>query len=126
MKHEVVVERLRLAAMFADRSGIKSFHTGAIIYGRSGLPVGDGWSHYSSLQFTRYRSIHAELHALIRSYPPDIEKGLIYIATKSAKSGNVTLSKPCDVCMDLLSDTGLRGAVYTTGPTDSDWDFILF
>lgn len=98
----------------AHRSGIKSYHTGAIIY-QTAVPVGYGWSHYSELNFTQYpRSIHAELHAILRTAQrKELLGATIYVANVSAKSGNRANGKPCETCQAVLFDVGIREVYYT-------------
>lgn len=108
--------RLNHALKIADRSGLSGYHTGAVIYARTSNPVAHGWSHYSMLHnFKDYpRSIHAELHAILRTTNRDWLSGsTIYIANMRPKSGNVANGKPCAFCQGLLFEAGIRTAYYT-------------
>jgi deoxycytidylate deaminase len=104
--------RLERAASIATRSSLGRFWTGAAIYNHN-EPVSVGWSHFSDLRLQRYRSIHAELHAILRTRVGGVRGGEIYIATVRSKSGNIGLAKPCQVCQELLWEVGLHSIYYT-------------
>jgi tRNA(Arg) A34 adenosine deaminase TadA len=119
----ITIQRLDEAAKLALRSGILSYKTGAVIYSPMGVAIATGWSHYSEFNLAQYRSIHAELHAVLRSPLKTKLKGAtVYVATVRAKNGNTTLSKPCKLCMALLHESGLKAAYYTCG--DSSYEVI--
>lgn len=106
--------RLSGAHRLANRSGIKSYHTGAIIF-QQATPVGYGWSHYSELNLIQYpRSIHAELHAILRTAQrKDLNGATIYVANIAAKSGNTANGMPCKVCQAVLFEVGIKEVYYT-------------
>jgi tRNA(Arg) A34 adenosine deaminase TadA len=106
--------RLENAMNLAHRSGIKSYHTGAIIF-QTATPVGYGWSHYSELNLIQYpRSIHAELHAILRTAQrKDLLGATVYVANKNAKSGNRANAKPCETCQAVLFEVGIKEVYYT-------------
>lgn len=101
------------ALKVAERSGLKRHKTGAVIVDAYGEEVSIGWSHYSNLNLKETLTVHAELHAVFRSYKPDLLGGSIYVATFSGKSGNPCCSRPCSICLPFLGDTGLSRIVYT-------------
>lgn len=103
---------LEYAAATAHRSTIKSFHTGAVLVNRGTL-VSAGCSHYSSLRLVRYRSIHAEMHALMRANPEECVGADAFVATVRCKSGRIGLGKPCAFCLTLLDEAGIRRIFYT-------------
>jgi deoxycytidylate deaminase len=106
--------RLEHAIRLANRSTFKRFRTGAVIFQKDKC-VGTGWSHYSVLNLNRYLiSIHAELHAVLRSAQRrELFGSTIYVARKSVKSGNIGLSKPCDECASVLHEAGVAEVYYT-------------
>ena len=111
---EVHRGRLEQALYFARRSTIRTFKTGAVIYAPDGNLVSTGWSHYTELlRLQRFRSIHAEVHAIFRAPPQLLEGSRIYIANIRGKSGNVGLAKPCLPCLSYLADVGVWEAYYT-------------
>lgn len=117
---DIVGYQLSEALRLARRSGIRTFHTGAVIFDpRSGEALSNGWSHYSLRTPRKFRSIHAELHALIRAPKRDALRGShIAVATIRAKSGNTGLARPCSLCTDLLYEVGVRRAFFTIEGTE--------
>lgn len=108
--------RLHRAAILAQRSGIASYHTGAIIYDNRDKPVSTGWSHYSEyLKLRNYpRSIHAELHAILRTARrADLTEATIYVTNLRATNSNVTNAKPCLTCQSILAEVGIKTAFFT-------------
>lgn len=101
----------------ANRSSIRSFKTGAVIwsYGRI---VSNGWSHVPHYKLRSKRSLHAEMHALARARHLDLEGCDIAIATLSGKSGNIVGAKPCLDCAIALKAAGIRFVHYTVTGSD--------
>jgi len=107
---------LQRARYYAERSGIKTFSTGCVIVNFDGSVVSEGWSHYSQLRLANYRSIHAEVHAILRCERKAWLNGATaYIVTIRNKSGNIGLAKPCGQCAVYLHQVGVRNVVFTTG-----------
>lgn len=101
------------AIKIADRSPMIRFRTGAVI-AYDDTVLSRGWSHKSDLTMTKYFSIHAELHALIRQHAV-IPGSTIYIAAIN-RQGNTVNARPCSDCVALLYDERIRRVVYTTTP----------
>lgn len=112
-------EPLVAAMSVAGRSELKRFHTGAALFDSRGVLVAMGWSHRCEVQMVRYRSMHAEHHA-IRRAKHSVDGGVAAVATMSAR-GNWTMSLPCNECRSLLEQAGIT-AVYYTVP--DGWDVI--
>lgn len=58
-------------------------------------------------------SEHAEIAALRKAKNSNIRGATIYVA-RIGRDGDMKLAKPCDSCMDALSEAGIRKVVYTT------------
>lgn len=109
-----------LAAMrVARRSELRRFHTGAALYDHRGDLVATGWSHRCEVRLARYRSMHAEHHALRRA-GRSVAGGTAAVATVSAR-GNWTMSLPCEECRSILERAGIHTVYYTT---PEGWDVI--
>ena len=120
----MISDAKRRALKLAHRSTIKTFGTGAVIYDKRGDIVSDGWSHFGSLNLSRYRSIHAELHAILRcGNRVSLQDATCVIATIRQKNGNITLSKPCEFCRELLNEVGVEKVIYST-PTGWRWEDV--
>lgn len=114
MTSEELTRRLNLALYYARRSPIKSFQTGAVIFDREGL-VSAGWAHYSALlTLKKFRSIHAELHATLRAPRERLIGSTVYVGMIRRKSGNVGVARPCENCLSILHEVGVKEAVFTS------------
>lgn len=103
----------------AGRSELKRFHTGAALFNDRGRLIATGWSHRCETRLARYRSMHAEHHA-IRRAGVTVAGGTAAVATISAR-GNWTMSAPCDECRSILEQAGILIVYYTT---PEGWDVI--
>lgn len=120
MKTKIPMPSELISAMaVARRSNLKRFHTGAALFDAGGELVSRGWSHTCEVQFARYRSMHAEHHA-IRRAPFSVDGGVAAVATISAR-GNWTYSMPCEECASLLEGAGVFRVYFTT---PNGWDVI--
>lgn len=105
------------AFRFAERSTLKTYQTGAVIFDKRGNVVSTGWAHYNEITTSRYgypRSVHAELHALVRTNKINITGSIMAIAMKKRKSGNRGNAKPCALCEHLLKESGIEFVIYST------------
>jgi deoxycytidylate deaminase len=102
------------AHKLAGRSPMKRFGVGAVIV-NGNKEVSTGWCHQSDLQLTEYISIHAETHAIYRANPKDLDGATIYIVTRSVKSNNRSIGKPCVRCAAMIHDAGIERIVYSIG-----------
>jgi len=118
--HVAVPDVLFAAMSVAERSELKRFHTGAALFDERGDLISTGWSHRCEARLARYRSMHAEHHALRRARWADVHGGVAAVATVSAR-GNWTTSAPCDECASILQQAGIVTVYYTT---PDGWDVI--
>lgn len=103
---------LHHAGIMALRSPFQRHKTGCVITdGRTVLST--GWSHPSPLVYTQYRSVHAEMHSLLRLIDVGKRGLTAYIATYT-RANNLTNSRPCQLCIALLYDAGVERVMYTT------------
>lgn len=106
--------RLDQAMRVAETSTCRKRHGAVVVRGGSVLSVG----------VNRYRtdkdynfippgdiSYHAE-EAALRALGGSAKGGTIYVARLSAGS-KPAMSKPCDNCMKLIKDAGIKKIVYT-------------
>jgi deoxycytidylate deaminase len=69
-------------------------------------------SHPEALKLgSRLGSIHAEMHVLFSV--PDASKGTMYIYRETS-DGVLGLARPCESCMKLLLQKGVKRIVYST------------
>jgi len=122
VKDDDVRKYLRYASEIAERSTIRTFKTGAVLripWQKRGVKwelQNVGWSHTSDLQLAQYRSIHAEMHATIRSgfdLQSRSDPATIFVARIRGRSKKIGLAKPCDLCAVHLFDTGIQHVFYT-------------
>jgi deoxycytidylate deaminase len=97
-----------LALKLASESECKSRHGCVIV--KSGKPVSVAVnrlvSHPLGEQFNK-RSIHAEQRALIKSNTP-LHGATLYSARDHANHS----SEPCEMCRELIQDSGIKYVVY--------------
>jgi len=104
---------LSLASDRASRSDFMHHRTGCVIV-KGDSVVGDGWSHVPSVRYSQYRSVHAELHALIRAHKPNLLDSIAHIITLT-KANRWTNAKPCLRCLELLIDAGVSSVIFSIG-----------
>ena len=63
--------------------------------------------------------LHAEIATLLKSRDLDIEwnKSILFIA-RLKKNGDLGLARPCNACMGLIKQYGIKNIYYTT---DNGW-----
>ena len=78
-------------------------------------PLGFGFNSTKthSKSNTKYRTIHAELSAILSCTGQDLEGSDIYIY-RETKVGNLGLSKPCKDCYKLIKSLGIKNIFYTS------------
>lgn len=79
---------------------------------RQGEVIATGWAHPCAMHL-RLVSMHAEQHCLRRVDLDDVAGATAYIATISAKSGNLTTARPCLDCVRMLEQAGVLRVCYT-------------
>lgn len=105
-----------LAIKIAKRSTNRTHRTGAVITDKHGEFISCGWAHQSQHIYKQTpRSMHAEMHAIVRARPGTLVGAVIYVATLTGRGNNVTLSRPCCVCSSLLDHVGIGTVHWTVG-----------
>lgn len=61
---------------------------------------------------TKYKTIHAELDAILGCEKEDLKGATIYVLRDA--SAGVNLAKPCPCCMELIQMVGIKKVVYST------------
>jgi deoxycytidylate deaminase len=61
----------------------------------------------------RQASIHAELDALIRADYNLISGSAVYVVRRKIIDGSYGLARPCNGCLKLLIDYGIKKIIYT-------------
>jgi deoxycytidylate deaminase len=98
----------------------------AILKGRRVISTGTNkgyTSPYIRLNIDRYSMVdknHAEISAILNARDRDLTGATIYIA-RCLKDDGTALSRPCDLCMEMIIEAGIRKIVYTTGDS-SVWE----
>lgn len=67
---------------------------------------------------TDHFSVHAEMALALYGYAA-MQGQRVYVA-RLLRDGTWGLAKPCEVCMGLLVQAGVRRVVWTTGPGEGD------
>ena len=104
-------------AMTGNGVGMKSkFRLGAVLVHRNSI-VSVGMNSYKTHPLmaarTEWPFLHAEQNAIIRAGLDNCEGLDLYIA-RVLKNNDLAMSKPCDVCIKLIKDVGIRNVYYST------------
>ena len=104
-------------AMAGSGVGMKSkFRLGAILVYKNSI-VSVGMNSYKTHPLmaarTEWPFLHAEQHAIIRAGVDNCEGLDLYIA-RVLKNNDLAMSKPCDVCIELIKDVGIKNVYYST------------
>lgn len=84
-----------------------------VVHGR---PVSVGWNvikTHPAYTNEEHPSIHAEVKAVINSRC-DVTGGIAYVY-RETKDGNPALSRPCDLCYEVLLEVGIKTVYYSSG-----------
>lgn len=65
-------------------------------------------------RYDEWRSIHAELDAILGVSKRKLEGATLYVARKR-KDGSPGISKPCSSCIKLIRSSGIKRVVYFDG-----------
>lgn len=101
----------------ARRSSQRKYRTGAVIVKHKERWAVNGWSHVPNYTLKHTpRSMHAELHAILRAARIGLttQDTSIYIATLTDSGLLATTSAPCGACEVALRKAGIRQVYYTT------------
>lgn len=131
MEQVAVNDRIRnMAIDLANKSDYKDHHIriGAVIVkGRRIIAGGFNQNKTHTIirnQIDRYSlvdKIHAEMSAILKSRT-DLVGAKIYILRLCPDNKNGTgLSRPCSLCMRLISGAGIKEIIYTTGNPLRPW-----
>ena len=104
-------------AMTGNGVGMKSkFRLGAVLVHKNSI-VSVGMNSYKTHPLmsrrTEWPFLHAEQHAIIRAGVDNCEGLDLYIA-RVLKNNTLALSKPCDVCAELIQEVGIKRTFYST------------
>lgn len=98
---------------------------GAVIY-RGSTVIGVGFnkikSHPKLANEDRFYSLHAEMSAIINA-KQDLKGCSIYVY-REFKDGNVALSKPCNLCMPSIIESGITKIYYTDDKSETGYSKI--
>ena len=96
------------------------FRLGAILVYRNSI-VSVGMNSYKTHPLMAARTswpfLHAEQHAIIRAGLDNCEGLDLYIA-RVLKNNDLAISKPCDVCIKLIEDVGIKNVYHSTNTKD--------
>ena len=114
----------RLAVNAATLSTFETHKVGACVT-RGGAIMGVGANqertHPAPSKWDRRGMIdklHAEMHCLLYCRG-DVSGGTLYIARKTIRG--VGMARPCNACMVLIRNLGIKKIVYTTNDCENPW-----
>jgi deoxycytidylate deaminase len=112
-------------AMTGNGVGMRSkFRLGAVLVHKNSI-VSVGTNSYKTHPLMRKRTewpfLHAEQHAIIRAGVDNCEGLDLYIA-RVLKNNTLALSKPCDVCAELIREVGIKRTFYSTDAGEGKYE----
>jgi deoxycytidylate deaminase len=113
MSNDVEVNVFDRALQLAGKSSMNQKH-GAVILGRNGEIIGEGFNHFSSFMCHSW-SCHAEIAALL-SIKNKKEKlvDATLVVVRLGSDNEPKLSKPCDKCRKEINKFGIKKVFYST------------
>ena len=104
-------------AMTGTGVGMRSkFRLGAVLVNKNSI-VSVGTNSYKThllmSKRTEWPYLYAEQHAIVRAGVDNCEGLDLYIA-RVKKDNSLALSKPCNVCAELIRDVGIKNIYYST------------
>jgi deoxycytidylate deaminase len=106
---------LDLALKVAEKSSYRKARMGCVIT-KGGRIVGIGINKLSpgKLKHPAYgdhKNLHAELDAIRSAEKDSLHGSVLYIAGYT-KANNFLLSRPCEICMTVIAQFGIRKVIY--------------
>ena len=100
----------QLAIDLQDRSPCLNIRVGAVIVDSSGKIFAWGWNGpgYDGL------GLCAERHAISRSNKKRLGNATMFVASKRVRGGRFVFSKPCERCVPILKNFGIKHAEFIT------------
>lgn len=104
---------LRLAQKVAAANNEHPVWKLGAVVSRSNSVLSVGWNKpRNDIRYVDYEhcSVHAEMDAMSRVSNP---KGTTVYVARIGRNGNWTLAKPCEACMEALTEMQIKQAIYT-------------
>ena len=114
---------VELGKKIAESSDFGEYRHGAVLVkGGSVISTSANKNSYASWgnRFRKRDCGHATHHAelgCILGIDRSVTKGATIYVVRIGKSGDLKLSKPCDMCRDVLQHVGIKKVVYTIDDT---------
>jgi deoxycytidylate deaminase len=111
-------------ALMADHFTAKTFHTTFIVRKNRLQKIGinNGKTHPENLKYNYYSKdgtdirsfvgVHSELSAILK-YGEENCNDCVFVNVRINKNGELTMSKPCAGCQDLLKQVGYKKVYYS-------------
>ena len=109
------IKFLKLAQNIAKDSLMPKKHCAIIIKGKSIVSIGINSKRTHPEMFSRDKDrifLHAEVDAIMSSQYKNIKGSTMYVSRHSIAGKHI--SKPCDICMDVIKKSGIKKILYTT------------
>lgn len=98
--------------------GLRNFKLGAVLFDKGVIVSAKGnctKTHPALRYYTPWPILHAESRAIL-SHGLDNCHNLELMVVRINQTGDLTMSKPCKVCQELIKDVGIKRVWY------SDWE----
>ena len=111
----MIPERIKKLAYKAALKSTHRFRLGAVIFDKKKRVLSFGWNKATKTHprsSTPYKTIHAELCAVIGLSREQLRNSNIYVY-RIKKNGESGLAKPCSFCHNMLNEVGVKGIYYS-------------
>lgn len=101
-----------IAKRLSKHSDYETHRLGAVIvYGNKILGMGFNKRKTHPRSKTRFQNCHAELCAILNARE-DLSNSELYVY-REHQNGSVAMSRPCQACMTVISEAGIKKIHYT-------------
>lgn len=77
----------------------------------------------SGQRYELCNSVHAEQNAITFASVERMQDATVYIAGFDWKTGKEVDSHPCDICLRIIKNSGIRKIIYKKWTKEGDWKF---
>jgi len=102
-----------LAKKLSYKSDYPPHKLGAVVVRRNAiLGIGFNKTKTHPKAKTRFKTIHAEMAAILNTQTEDLTGCSIYVY-RETKDGKPALAKPCEYCLELIRQVGIKHIYYS-------------
>ena len=109
---------LKQALKECEKSDMHPFRVGAVIFhGKRIMAYGHNKKQFPGSIHPKYRneypSLHAEQDAILKIQDWSKLSGVSMLIVRTNANGNISMAKPCEMCMSMIKHVGIKTIYYT-------------